>query len=665
MRLIVLLLTACSIFRCPAQAQMTRYLVKFKDKANSPYTLSNPSAYLSQRAIDRRAKYNIQLDSTDLPVTPVYLAQLAAVPNVTILNVSKWLNQVSIQTTDAAALITINALPFVQAVSPIAARTQPQGRGSKWSKFQREQEPQPPPQELKTETIAGDYYDYGTAAFNEIHLLNGEFLHNLGLHGETMQVALLDAGYYHYNSLAAFDSANTNGQILATWDFVKNEPSVAEDNSHGMSCLSTMAANIPGQFIGTSPKATFYLYRTEDVSSEYPVEEHNWVCAAERADSSGADIISSSLGYSTFDNATLNHSYADLDGKTTIAAKGAALAARKGMLLFIAAGNSGSDAWHYILTPADADSILAVGAVDINGNPGSFSSYGPSADGRVKPDIAAPGVGVVIATAGNTVGFGSGTSYACPKMAGLGTCLWQAFPEFSNVKIMTAIRQAGSISTTPNNRVGYGIPDMKKAFATLLTDYANSSASLQNCTVTLNWTSKDIGAMKYEIELKTAGDTSFRKIADINPVDGSVLAAHSYQFNYALNNTGAETLAFRIRQVIDTSATTYTAVFLDTTSMTIAHACVQTPPLVENHVTVSPNPFQDQLTVTIETNEAVPALCLRLYNMNGVKVGEYQASKSAGKAVFYLHLRHLAKGAYILVADDARQKIGTARLLRL
>ena len=173
-----------------------------------------------------------------------------------------------------------------------------------------------------------------------------------------MQIAILDGGFFHYTTLSAFDSANINGQFLDTWDFVAREPSVVEDDSHGMSCLSTIVANIPGQFIGKAPKANFYLYRTEDVASEYPIEEHNWACGAERADSSGAEVISSSLGYTTFDNASFNHTYADMNGNTTMAAIAADLAAKKGLLVFIANGNEGNGSWHFLSTPADAIVLL-------------------------------------------------------------------------------------------------------------------------------------------------------------------------------------------------------------------------------------------------------------------------------------------------------------------
>src|SRR6266496_1282374 len=497
-----------------SHAQFTRYIIKLKDKNGTPHTFSNPIGYLSQRAIDRRNRYGLSIDSTDLPVTPSYITQIKNVPNITVLNISKWLNAITIQTTDANALATINGFSFVQSASGIAARMREPGVTK--SKFENNFS-SVDNSAARTNQVSANYFNYGTSSFNEIHLHNGEFLHNIGLRGQGMQIAMLDNGFNNYTSsnFHAFDSANANNQILGTWDFVSRDQNVSNDGSHGMSCFSTIVANIPGQFVGKAPKANFWLYQTEDNSSEYPIEEVNWSCGAERADSSGADIISSSLGYTTFDNASLNHSYADLNGNTTMAAMAADLAAKKGMLVFIANGNSGTGSWHYLTSPADGDSIIAVGAVNSNGVVANFSSYGPSSDGQIKPDVASVGVAAIVQTSAGTIGGSNGTSFACPNMAGLGTCLWQGFPEFSNMKIRSALWQAGSIANTPDDRIGYGIPNMKTAFGILLKDFATANAGIDDCTATINWTSKDVSAMKYEIERKAPGDTGYIKIADV------------------------------------------------------------------------------------------------------------------------------------------------------
>src|SRR5574338_416904 len=343
MKQLLLIFLSALLLLTETSAQFTRYIVRLKDKGNNPFTLSNPIAYLSQRAIDRRARYNIPIDSTDLPVTPSYITQIKNVPNVTLLHASKWLNSVTIQTSDANAITTISAFPFVKSVSGIAARAG-ERNNNLIDKFSNETITSEPAVANRLTGTESDYYNYGAASFAEVSLHNAQFLHDVGLRGQGMQIALLDAGFTNYTTLHAFDSINTNGQVLGTWDFVSGNPDV-NDHNHGMECLSIISANIPGQFIGKAPKASFYLYRTEDAATEYPIEEHNWACGAERADSAGTDVISTSLGYTQFDNSTFNHTYADMNGKTTMAAIAATMAARKGILVFAANGNDGNDSW--------------------------------------------------------------------------------------------------------------------------------------------------------------------------------------------------------------------------------------------------------------------------------------------------------------------------------
>ena len=556
-----------------SQAQFSRYIVRLKNKGGTPYTFSNPIAYLSQRAIDRRTKYGIAIDSTDLPVTPSYVTQIRNVPNVTFLNVSRWMNAVTIQTSDPNAINTINGFSFVQSVSGIASRMANNERKVP-DKFSLENiiTELPLPSE-RIEGITADYFNYGTLAYNEIHLHNAEFLHNIGLRGQGMQIAMLDNGFNNYLALKAFDSINAEGRVLGTWDFVAREANVSNDGSHGMNCFSIIGANIPGQFVGKAPKASFWLYQTEDNASEYPIEEFNWSCGAERSDSSGADVISTSLGYYTFDNSSLDYTYNDMNGNTTIAAVAADRAAKKGLIVFAANGNEGNGAWHFLITPADGDSVVAVGAVSSAGTVGSFSSYGPSSDGQIKPDLASVGVGTVIQNTNNTVGTGSGTSFACPNMAGMSTCLWQGFPEFNNMKIVRAMQQAGSKFATPDDRVGYGIPNMKLAFANLLIDFATSTSTIDTCTTKINWTSKDISAMKYEIERKLPGQSVYSKIGELNPAAGLILANNSYQFINTIINSPSGIVSYRIRQIIDTAVATFTAVYIDTTNVSISASC--------------------------------------------------------------------------------------------
>jgi len=356
------------------------------------------------------------------------------------------------------------------------------------------------------------------------------------------------------------------------------------------------------------------------------------VCGMERADSAGADVISASLGYSEFDDASFDHTYAQMNGNTTIAAIGADLAAKKGILLVNAAGNEGGNSWHYIITPADGDSVLAIGAVNTSGAVGSFSSYGPSSDGQVKPDVASVGVGAMVQSTSNTVVTGSGTSFACPNMAGLASILWQGFPEVNNMRIVRALREAGSIAATPNDRIGYGIPDLKAAFGKLLTEFATSSSTINGCRVFVNWTSKDVGAMKYEIERKAPAETNFSKVGELVPTEGVSLATHSYEFINTLTTGASGSFSYRIRQIMDTAAASFTAVYVDTTVANLASPCVVTgvvnPGTINNYVVVRPNPsIGATAELTVESTDAIQSMPILVYNMDGRLVQRLQESR--------------------------------------
>ena len=638
-----------------APAQLSRYVIFFKDKAATTHSLLNPTTFLSQRALERRLRYNIAVDSTDLPVPVTYIEQIAGIPGITVLNTSRWLNGITIQVSNSQLPDAVNDLPFVKSSSAVAAR-----EITFTNKFSDTLLPgtiSARPQGIQT-----NYFDYGMNAFNEIHLHNGEFLHNIGLQGNGLQIAILDGGFFNYTNLKAFDSVNANGQVISTWDFVARETSVVEDNPHGMQCFSIIAANIPGQFVGKAPKAGFHLLRTEDVSSEYPIEEFNWACGAEKADSIGADLISSSLGYGyQFSGSVPDYPYSDLNGDITMSARAADLAARKGLLVVNAAGNSGNDYWRMITTPADGDSVLAVGAVSVTGAVGSFSSYGPSADGRIKPDVASVGVAAMLQTAGNTIGTANGTSFACPNMAGLATCLWQGFPEFNNIRIIRALREAGSKSSSPDDRVGYGIPDMKKAFITLLDEFATFTATAGNCSVELHWTSKDIKGMKYEIERKATGDTGYARIASVEAKPGNILSTQSYTFIDPVPGVPAGPVLYRLRQVLNNDATDFLATYIDTTNTQNNIACAGSGIIIS----VAPNPDVGSSSLIIETSNAIPELSITVYDMRGTLVLQTRESKPAGRALFNLPTQALSNGQYIIKVMDANNVLGKTTFLKL
>ncbi|MBX2931157.1 MAG: S8 family peptidase [Chitinophagaceae bacterium] len=643
------------------QAQNTRYIIQFKNKADNSYSINNPSAYLSQKAIDRRVKYQISIDSTDLPITSRYIDSIRLSGNVIILNKSKWLNQITIKTTDINALNKINNFPFVENITDIAARqsstkdsTLPLTDNNRieniftnsFTTFQRTEATQ-------------NFYNYG-ATLNEIELHNGQFLHNIGMRGQNMLVAVIDAGFLNYTTLRSFDSMNLNNRVKETWDFVDNEASVVEDHSHGMSCLSTIVGNIPNTFIGNAPETNVLLYRTEEGATEYPIEEFNWVCAAERADSAGADILTTSLGYTTFDNAAFNHTYSNMNGRTTVAAKGGVFAHRKGMLLFSAMGNDGNNSWKYLSTPADIDSTIAVGAVNASGTIGSFSSYGPSADGRIKPEASAVGVAAYVQTPSNAISAGNGTSYACPKMAGLGTCLWQAFPEFNNYTIRNAIIQSGSMYHSPDNRKGYGIPDMKTAFSLLLQQYATiTNATNNNCIVSLQWKSKDAASMLYKVERKVTGDSTYVTIKTIAG-SNNILSNK----NYSLTDTvimlvASGTATYRVKQIIDTASESYTTVLLDSVILSINNCDDKT-----EKITVLPNPTRGNSVLKIQTPYAIPNVWIRITDMRGSIVSQRKEYKPVGIATYTLPTEFLAKGIYIVSVYNDNKLIESKKIIK-
>ncbi len=642
--------------------QFSRYIIRLKHKGGSTFSLTNPSAFLSARALSKRTRHNIPIDSLDLPVSTAQLNQLIAIPNLTLLNQSKWLNAVTIQTTDPTVINTLHALPFVQSVTGIAARMLPEPTKNK---FEIEDHIPVESAPLRNQS---DYFNYGTASGNEIRLHQGDFLHNIGLRGQGMHIALLDGGFYNYTTLKAFDSINANNQVLSTWDFVARNASVTEDHPHGMQCLSTIAANIPGQFIGKAPKASFHLFRTEEVATEYPIEEFNWVCGAERADSAGADLISSSVGYYDFDNPIFNYTYAQMNGNTTMSAIGADIGAKKGLLILNSAGNEGGNAWKYIITPADADSILCVGAVNAAGVVGSFSSYGPSADGQIKPDLVSVGVAALVQSSGNNIATANGTSFSCPNMAGLTACLWQGFPEVNNMRIIQVLRESSDRFGSPNDRSGYGIPNVKTAFGKLLIEYATGTVTRNNCQATIQWNSKDIGAMRYEIERKGSGETNFTKIGELTAKPGILLSNQSYQFSHSLVSAAPGLTQFRIRQIIDTAAATFTALYIDTLNLNLPPNCNSSGTNTTTNLIayLAPNPSaQGPTYLVIENNEALGSIRIEWFDLKGSRVRTTNIDKQTGKQSFLLPGEGLPYGQYQLRLSRNNEWIGTLRWMHL
>lgn len=440
------LLLSVLLMDAMGQQSMYKFWIRLKDKEGSLYSLDNPNQFLSQRAIDRRLRYQIPIEENDLPVSQAYLDILQQL-DLNILYTSKWMNAVAIETTDSNVADLLSSYPFVTGVDLFY-----------WSPWYKS----------GADKFRESSSDVPLPSDHQVEMLNGQKLHEQGLRGEDMVIAVIDAGFDKTDSLVGFQSLWQNGQVLGFQNFV--DPSAnffwSSNGNHGTQVLSTMGGYLPGEFEGGATMAGYWLIQTEDTHSEFRIEEANWLAGAELADSAGADVINSSLGYSDrFTDSSQNYQYSDMDGKSTLVTRAATLAASKGMLVITSAGNAGwtGDVWGYIIAPSDGDSVLGVGAVDADGERALFSSRGPSSDGRVKPDVVAQGQATVLIRPNGMVGTGNGTSFSSPVMAGLATCLWQKHRDVTNYEIIEAIRRTASQYHSPDTLLGYGIPDLELA----------------------------------------------------------------------------------------------------------------------------------------------------------------------------------------------------------
>lgn len=431
-----------------------RYLVLYKDKANSPFSTDKPSDFLSERAVLRRTRQNIALTTRDFPVNPAYVTAVRQTGAMVVFS-SRWFNGSVVEASDVQ-LEAIKKLPFYKGIElnlPVANLNSKSEGVERINAVNRK---------LGTE----EDLDYGNMNA-QLALMEVAQHHQKGFHGENMIIAVIDNGFNGGDKVGFLKPLRDENRIVDTYDFMARESNVYNDGSHGLNVLSTMAAYLPGTMIGAAFKASYALYRSENDYIESPYEEITWLMAAERADSIGADVINTSLGYAYFDNEfdrpEYNYTYADMDGKTTIISRAARIASRTGMLVVCAAGNEGNDAWHYITAPADVDSVLTVGGTNYERSYAPLSSVGPNAAGQQKPDVAAVGLQAVAGnTAGNVSGF-NGTSLASPQIAGLCAILWQAYPHLTAQEIFNAVKMSGHQVTAPDNLLGYGVPSLVRA----------------------------------------------------------------------------------------------------------------------------------------------------------------------------------------------------------
>lgn len=434
-----------------ATAQKTyKYRINLRDKAATTYSLSAPQAYLSERALERRTKQALPVDSTDLPVCRSYVNALTA-EGAGLVTASKWNNTVVVEVTDTTLIDKIAALPFVTKARKVW--TAPDSIPPRNAERKKE----------VTNKVTKGKNHYGDA-YRQISVHHGDSLHAAGFRGEGMQVAVIDAGFYNADEINVFKKMN----LLGTRDFVNPHSDIYAENYHGMKVLSCMAANKPNVLVGTAPGASYWLLRSEDDDTEQPVEEDYWAAALEFADSVGVDVVNTSLGYYEFDDKAMNYRYRDLDGHYSLMSNSASLAADKGLVVVCSAGNSGRGTWKKITPPGDAENIITVGAMSRDLMNADFSSVGNTTDGRIKPDVMAVGVSSAVAGNDGTISHANGTSFASPTFCGLVTCFWQACPWLTAKEVVKAMQDAGDRKEFPDNIFGYGVPDIWKAYQTEL-----------------------------------------------------------------------------------------------------------------------------------------------------------------------------------------------------
>lgn len=425
-------------------------LIKFTDKPSADTYFANPTLMLSQKALDRRVKYDIELNLQDVPVEQSYVNQIVDLGIQPVL-VSKWFNGIFAELSENQ-ITQVENLSFVQEVETFVKN------------------PGAPKVNVQLEdkfTVEEEDFNYGTTE-EQITQLNLDYLHNLGFTGDGITIAVLDAGFPGVDTAEGFAYLRNNGKIQGGYNFVDDDSFFYTRGNHGTMVLSTMGGYVENQYVGTAIDADYYLFITEKSEEEIPQEEVWWIAAAERADSIGVDVLNTSLGYNEFDDARYNYTYEHMDGQTAFITRGAQIAAEKGMMVVNSAGNSGGSEWYYITAPADGVDVFTIGSVNSEGNSSGFSSYGPTSDGRIKPDVSARGSAAYIIRPSGNIDTASGTSFSSPIMAGAMACFIQAFPEVHPIVVRQKVRASADHFTNPTDQIGFGIPDFEQAYNLML-----------------------------------------------------------------------------------------------------------------------------------------------------------------------------------------------------
>ncbi|MBF6640318.1 S8 family serine peptidase [Flavobacterium sp. J49] len=423
--------------------------VYFNGKPNAQTFLSNPLSMLTQRALDRRAAQGIALAVSDAPIEQSYIDQITAAQGIQVKAQSKWLNCLHVRGS-LADIQALSALSFVDHIH--------YANHSLNARMSRPNTIVAVNKQMDVQTT----FAYGNSA-NQVQMLNAHLLHQQDFTGSGKIIAVMDSGFSAVNTIIPFNRMFNNGLYLGGYNYVGGNTDVFSTHNHGTMTLSCMAGFVDGQLVGTAPDAQYYLFITEDVVAENPVEESYWVQAAEEADRLGVDVITTSLGYFGYDNPSYSYTYTDMTGNKAFASQGANMAFSKGMIVIASAGNTGSTVNPHIGVPAEATNVLAVGSVQFDETYSNFSSIGPSFDGRIKPDVMAKGQSATLSNTSGAIVTASGTSFSCPIMAGAVASFWQAIPWATNQQVVDFVKQSADRFTSPTNQYGYGIPDFQSA----------------------------------------------------------------------------------------------------------------------------------------------------------------------------------------------------------
>lgn len=482
------------------------FRIYLKDKNGTKYNLNQPSQFLSERALDRRSKQYIEVNESDLPLSTQYIERIEQL-NFKIIAKSKWLNTVCIAVDDSIDIARIKNETFISDIVWVGKSTLPKNYNAKHP--------------IKTQYPSSKNTTYYGYASDQIYMVNGQVLHEKGYWGKDKEIAVIDAGFSNLREILYLGNITIKG----IKDFTGDGIDILKSSEHGISVLSAMATNQPNTFVGTAPKASYWLLKSESGRYEYPIEEDYWISAIEYADSVGVDIVNTSLGYHEFDAPAISYTPEQMDGKSSVMSRAADIATKKGIVVVASAGNEGNTTWKKITIPADAQNVLTIGSVSRDSTVSSFSSIGSTADGRIKPDVVALGEKINLLDARSEIIVTNGTSFATPVITGLTACLWEAFPSLTSIQLINIIRSSGYYYNKPGNTYGYGIPDM--SFAVLLanditTGIEDSNNTTPSKSSLLQYSSDSIGRLNIR-KTNTINDNEIYYIQIYN-IDGRLLA---------------------------------------------------------------------------------------------------------------------------------------------